>query len=251
MEEKPCAAARLCAGQPSDHCGGGRVYRRERIAGDGTLPLPKEIGIFGLGKMGANVARQLREKGWRVVVANRSPDPIKRLAAEGFETAAMPEALLTKLSAIRAAAADAPPSGPRSSSTPRVLWLMITAGKGVDEFLFGSRGGSHGHRGVPRAKGITASLKRGDIVIDAGNSFFEDSVRRAKFLAKHGIRFVDVGFSGGPRGARHGGSLMIGGDAKKFRKSGAAFCGPVRAGRLCAFRQSRRGPFREDGAQRH
>jgi 6-phosphogluconate dehydrogenase len=61
-----------------------------------------------------------------------------------------------------------------------------------------------------------ASFKKGDIIIDAGNSFFEDSMRRAKLLQKRGIRFVDVGFSGGPRGARNGGSLMIGGDRKTF-----------------------------------
>ncbi|MDE1838250.1 MAG: 6-phosphogluconate dehydrogenase (decarboxylating), partial [Euryarchaeota archaeon] len=57
---------------------------------------------------------------------------------------------------------------------------------------------------------------RGDIVIDAGNSFYEDTVRRAKLLARRGIRLVDVGFSGGPSGARRGGSLMVGADAKTF-----------------------------------
>ena len=84
---------------------------------------------------------------------------------------------------------------------------MITAGKGVDEFLFGAK----------RVRGgIVHYLRSGDIVIDAGNSFFEDSVRRAKIFAKKGIRFMDIGFSGGPRGARHGGSLMIGGDHATF-----------------------------------
>ncbi len=164
--------------------------------------MPKEMAVYGLGKMGANVARQLREKGWRVAVSNRSQDPVKQLAAEGFEAALTAEGLVELL----AHPAKPNPISLRAASikSPRVVWLMITAGKGVDEFLFGARG-----RG-----GVAAMLSRGDIVIDAGNSFFEDSVRRAKLLAKRGIRFVDVGFSGGPSGARHGGSLMVGGDAK-------------------------------------
>ncbi len=160
--------------------------------GKGASVLPKEIGVFGLGKMGANVARQLREKGWRVTVSNRSPAPIREIEKEGFETAYSPESLVAKL------------------KTPRVIWLMITAGKGVDEFLFG-KGGRSGANG-----GIVKHLKKGDIVIDAGNSFFEDSARRAKLLHKRGIRFTDVGFSGGPRGAREGGSLMIGGERATF-----------------------------------
>jgi 6-phosphogluconate dehydrogenase len=80
---------------------------------------------------------------------------------------------------------------------------MITAGVGNDELLFGK-------------DGVVKYLKKGDIVIDAANAFYEDSSRRAKLLAKKGIHFVDVGFSGGPGGARHGGSLMIGGEKKIF-----------------------------------
>ena len=153
--------------------------------------LPKEIGVFGLGKMGANVARQLKDKGWRVVVANRSPEPAKALESEGFEAAFSHEDFLAK-------------SKPKASSrAPRLVWVMITAGKGIDEFLFGEGG-------------IVQHLKKGDIVIDAGNSLYEDTVRRAKILNKKGITFMDVGFSGGPSGARNGGSLMIGGDRKTF-----------------------------------
>jgi len=147
--------------------------------------LPKEIGIFGMGKMGANVARELGEKGWRVVASNRSPEPTKAIEKEGFEAAYSPKELVSKL------------------KPPRIIWVMITAGKGIDEFLFGK-------------EGLVKNLKKGDIVIDSGNSFFEDTVRRAKLLSRKGIRFMDVGFSGGPAGARHGGSLMIGGDRKTF-----------------------------------
>ncbi len=150
--------------------------------------LPREIGIFGLGKMGANVARELRDKGWRVVVSNRSPGSIDEMKTEGFETAYSSKELVGRLKA------------------PRIIWLMITAGKGVDEFLFGRDGKG----------GLVSQLRKGDIVIDAGNSFYEDTVRRAKILARKNIHFMDVGFSGGPSGARHGGSLMIGGERKLF-----------------------------------
>ena len=149
--------------------------------------LPKEIGVFGLGKMGANVARQLKDKGWRVVAANRSPEPVSEIAKEGIEVSFSTEELAEKL------------------KSPRVIWLMITAGKGIDEFLFGK-------------EGIVSHLQKGDIVIDAGNSFFEDTVRRAKLLKKKGIYFMDVGFSGGPAGARNGGSLMIGGEKIMFER---------------------------------
>ncbi len=161
----------------------------------------KEIGVFGLGKMGANVARQLKEKGWRVVASNRSAEPIKEIEKEGFEAAYSIKDLTAKLSA------------------PRIIWTMITAGKGIDEFIFGPSTSLPSIRfGTGRAGvgGLIKHLEKGDIVIDSGNSFYEDSVRRAKLLHKRGIHFMDVGFSGGPKGARYGGSLMIGGEKKTF-----------------------------------
>jgi glucose-6-phosphate 1-dehydrogenase len=170
----------------------------KREAGSGAkssrAPLPKEIAIFGLGKMGANVARQLHEKGWRVVASNRSPDPVKMIQKEGIEGVFSRAELVAAL--------------PRTA--PRIVWLMITAGVGNDELLFGSI-----KRGASR-DGIAQYLKKGDIVIDAANAFYEDSSRRAKLLAKKGIHFIDVGFSGGPAGARNGGSLMIGGEKKIY-----------------------------------
>jgi len=147
----------------------------------------KEIGIFGLGKMGANVARQLHEKGWRVVASNRSPGPVEMIQKEGIEGVFSHTDLVAQLKA------------------PRIIWLMITAGKGNDDLLFGK-------------DGIVQHLKKGDIVIDAANAFYEDSVRRAKLLKKRGIHFMDVGFSGGPSGARNGGSLMIGGEKQMFER---------------------------------
>ncbi len=160
--------------------------------------LPKVIGVFGLGKMGANVARQLHEKGWAVVASNRSQGPVEELAKEGIETAPTLGEMIDRL------------PKPAGRGYGRVVWLMITAGKANDELLFGKHG-----KGGPES--IVGHLKKGDIVIDAANALYEDTARRAKLLAKRGITLVDVGFSGGPGGARHGGSLMVGGDKKAYQ----------------------------------
>ncbi len=143
---------------------------------------PREIGLYGLGKMGANLARNMRDAGWRVVAANRSSEPLDRLAAEGFETVRSLDELIAALPA------------------PRVIWLMVTAGRPVDDLL----------------AELLPKLRRGDTVIDGGNSFFEDTVRRGKLLAKRGVRFLDAGVSGGPGGARKGACIMVGGDRKAF-----------------------------------
>ncbi len=147
------------------------------------------VGIVGLGKMGANVARRLLEQGWPVVGNNRSADDIKALEAEGMRGAYS----LTEL------VDDLPPGH-------RLIWLMLPAGEAIDQTLFDSH------------QGIAHRLVPGDIVIDAGNSFYKDSIRRASRLAESGIEYVDVGFSGGPAGARHGGCLMIGGRQAIFQK---------------------------------
>jgi glucose-6-phosphate 1-dehydrogenase len=163
------------------------------VVGRGAL-INREIGLYGLGKMGTGLAHNLRDHGWHVVVANRSPDPVAALEAEGFEGAHDLNEFLTKI------------SSPKNAKAPRVIWLMITAGKPVDAFLFGARG----------TGGLVSKLRRGDIVIDGGNSFFEDTVRRAKLLSRRGIKFLDVGVSGGPSGARNGACMMVGGDRTAF-----------------------------------
>lgn len=147
--------------------------------------MKQEIGIVGLGKMGANLARQLGEKGWRVVGYNRTTRVTQELAQEGIEAAATLKELVAKL------------------DSPRVIWLMLPAGEVVDAHLFG-------------ANGIGPLLTKGDIVIDGGNSFYKDAAPRAKKLTQLGIHFLDVGTSGGPGGARHGACLMIGGDKQVF-----------------------------------
>lgn len=141
----------------------------------------KEIGIVGLGKMGGNIARRLTEKGWHVYGYNSTPETTKELEQEGLSGVYSLKELAQKL------------------SSPRIVWLMVPAGKAVDEVIFGKNG-------------LSQRLRNGDVIIDGGNSFYKDSVKRFAKLKKLGIRFIDAGVSGGPRGARYGASLMVGGE---------------------------------------
>ena len=129
----------------------------------------KTIAIIGLGKMGNNMRLRLQEKGWKVLGFDKNP-------------------ALEKLV--------------KGLSRPRVVWLMVPAGKPVDEVI----------------KGLVKFLQEGDIIIDGGNSFYEDSIKRAQKLSKKGINFLDVGVSGGPEGARKGACLMVGGKKETFVK---------------------------------
>lgn len=142
----------------------------------------REIGIVGLGKMGSNLSQQLIEKGWRVVGYNKTPEATKKLENEGLEGAYSLKEVCEKL------------------AKPRVVWLMIPAGRPVEET-------------VDKLAGI---LDEGDIVVDGGNSFYKDSKKHYKKLEEKGIKFVDVGVSGGPDGARKGASLMVGGDEELY-----------------------------------
>jgi glucose-6-phosphate 1-dehydrogenase/6-phosphogluconate dehydrogenase (decarboxylating) len=158
----------------------------------GLGEIPREIGLVGLGKMGAGIARRLMDHGWRVVGYNLSPEATQKLAREGLVPARdLQEAV--RLLPVR-----------------KIVWLMVPAGKPVDEVLFGK-------------EGLVKHLKKGDMVIDGGNSFYKDTVKRAKKLSKHGIHFLDCGTSGGPGGARHGACLMIGGRRKDFEALEALF----------------------------
>jgi 6-phosphogluconate dehydrogenase len=148
--------------------------------------MKREIGLVGFGKMGGNMALHLLEHGWRVSGYARKPGVVRKFAHAGVRMTPSLSALIERLPA------------------PRVFILMITAGKPVDDALFGKGG-------------VIRKLEKGDIVIDSGNSFYKDSVRRGRKLAKRGIKYVDVGFSGGPLGARRGGCLMIGGDRTTFK----------------------------------
>lgn len=149
--------------------------------------IKKEIGIIGLGKMGKNIALKLLDKGWHIIGYNRSPDPTKELEKfSSFSGVYSLKEMVNKL------------------SKPRVIWQMIPHDK-IDGVLFSN-------------EGLADLLDKGDTIIDGGNSFYPDSIRRAKTLAKKKIEFVDVGISGGPEGARYGAALMIGGKEKNFKR---------------------------------
>jgi 6-phosphogluconate dehydrogenase len=148
-----------------------------------------EIGIVGLGKMGGGIARNLAEQGWRVVVFNRTTSKADALAAEqpAVEATHSLEELVAAL------------------TPPRIVWLMLPAGRVVDDHVF-------------RAGGLTSLLAPGDIVIDGGNSYFKDSEERGRRLDERGFAFTDVGVSGGPSGARWGACLMVGGAREAFER---------------------------------
>ena len=159
----------------------------EHIIQQQSQGMKKHIAIIGLGKMGGGLARQLMEKGWKVTGFNRSSETTKGFEKEGMLGAYSFQEVVDML------------------PVPKVIWLMLPAGNAVDTALFG--------------KGGFASLvSKGDIIIDGGNSFYKDTIQRAKKLKQKGIVYMDVGTSGGPSGARSGASLMIGGDKKAFEK---------------------------------
>ncbi len=141
-----------------------------------------QLGYIGLGKMGKNMVLHVLEKGHDVVAWNRSAEPRAEVEAAGAVTVESIEQLIAQL------------------KTPRVIWLMLPAGAVTGEMI----------------DQITPLLTKGDTIIDGGNSFYKDTMQRAAALQKAGIRFIDVGVSGGPAGARSGACLMIGGDAHAF-----------------------------------
>lgn len=141
-----------------------------------------QIGIIGLGKMGAQIARRLHKKGHKVVAWNRSPEPRRAFARFGGKTAETVEELVSAL--------------PRR----KVIWVMLPAGQTTGEML----------------ERLLKMLSSGDTIIDGGNSFFEDTMRRAKSFAKRKIAFFDSGTSGGVWGEKNGFALMVGGDRKNW-----------------------------------
>lgn len=156
------------------------VERKELIS-----HMPKEIAVIGLGKMGGNVALNLIDHGWTVHGYNRTYAVTQQYEKKGLKGAETLEELVKQL------------------PSPRVFWIMVPAGAAVDDTIFGK-------------DGLLKHLEKGDIVIDAGNSLYKDAQPRAEKLAKKGIKYMDVGTSGGPGGARNGACLMIGGDKKTF-----------------------------------
>src|SRR5262245_17620157 len=136
-----------------------------------------QLGMIGLGRMGANMVRRLIKKGHNCVVFDRSPEAVGQLVKEKDVGATSLADFVKKL------------------DTPRVVWLMVPAAV-VDETI----------------KDLLPLLDAGDIVIDGGNSYYHDDIRRAAELEPKGIHYVDVGTSGGIWGLERGFCMMIGGD---------------------------------------
>jgi 6-phosphogluconate dehydrogenase len=136
-----------------------------------------QLGMVGLGRMGANMVRRLMRDGHECVVYDLDPANVKRLAEEGAIGAASLEEFADKL------------------SRPRAAWVMVPAGGPTDEAI----------------TALAERFEAGDVIVDGGNSYFKDDLRRSEELAKKKILYVDVGVSGGVWGLERGYCLMIGG----------------------------------------
>ncbi|HXB98301.1 MAG TPA: decarboxylating 6-phosphogluconate dehydrogenase [bacterium] len=148
-----------------------------------------KIGMIGLGRMGGNMAKRLLRGGHGVAAFDYNPAAAQALAADGAEPAASLAALAKAL------------------PKPRVVWVMVPAGGPTEDTVMA----------------LAAELEAGDIVIDGGNSYFKDDVRRAGLLKAKGIHYLDAGTSGGVWGLERGYCLMVGGPAEAFKATEAIF----------------------------
>ena len=142
------------------------------------------LGFIGLGKMGKNMVLHLLEEGIEVVAWNRSPAPRAEVAKAGAMAVATLDELVARL------------------KPTRNIWLMVTAGEVVDDILIQ----------------LADKLAAGDLIIDGGNSFYKDTIKRGQMLAEKGIHFMDVGTSGGIESARRGACLMVGAEKEDFER---------------------------------
>lgn len=137
-----------------------------------------KIGMIGLGKMGYNLALNMRDKGFDVQAYNRSNESVDDIIKDGVSGHYTVESLMAAL------------------DDRKVVWMMVPAGKAVDSVI----------------GELSPYLKAGDIVIDGGNSKYEDTINRSKSFIENGIYYLDAGTSGGTDGARNGACIMVGGD---------------------------------------
>ena len=166
-----------------------------------------ELAMIGLGRMGMNMARRLLKGNHQVIAYNRTPDKTDEIVKEGAIGAYSLSELVEKL------------------SPPRVVWLMLPAGPTIDDHL----------------EQLKDLLSQGDLVIDGGNTYYKDDIRRAEMLAEKGIQFVDAGVSGGIWGLKVGYCTMVGGTKENYQylepiiktlapQDGYLYCGPIGAG---------------------
>jgi 6-phosphogluconate dehydrogenase len=147
------------------------------------------IGMVGLGKMGANMTRRLMRGGHEVVVTDLSADNVKKMAGEGSIASSSLDDFAGKL------------------GKPRVAWLMVPAGGPTEKTV----------------QALAEKFQAGDILIDGGNSYFKDDVRRSQQLKEKGVHYVDVGTSGGVWGLERGYCMMIGGPKEAVQQLDPVF----------------------------
>lgn len=143
-----------------------------------------QLGFIGLGRMGANMVQRLLEGGHAVAGYDQNPEAVERITRLGAAGAATLTGFLEKL------------------STPRAIWIMVPAGEPVTETI----------------NALLPRLSAGDLLIDGGNSYYKDAIKRAEMLREKGLSFLDVGTSGGIWGLSAGYCMMIGGEEESFKK---------------------------------
>lgn len=142
-----------------------------------------QLGFIGLGKMGKNMVYRLLDNGIKPVVWNRSPDDVAEVSQRGAIPAQTHAELVSLLTA------------------PRIVWVMVPQGQPVTDMI----------------NSLLPLLQPGDLLIDGGNSNYKDTLARSAEIASHQIRFMDIGVSGGPGGARSGACLMVGGAESDYQ----------------------------------
>lgn len=166
-----------------------------------------KIGMIGLGRMGGNMVRRLLKNKHEVVIYDRSIDSVKTIEKEGAIASNSIEEMIQKL------------------DKKRIVWIMLPAGKPVENTI----------------DELSKLMEENDIIIEGGNSYYKDDIRRSDSLVPRGIKYVDIGVSGGIWGLKIGYCMMIGGDKKDFEyvepvlkslapPEGYLYCGPTGAG---------------------
>jgi 6-phosphogluconate dehydrogenase len=143
-----------------------------------------ELGMIGLGRMGGNIVRRLMRAGHQCVVFDMNPESVKELAKDGAKGAESLNDFVNKL------------------SKPRAAWVMVPAGEATEKSVMA----------------LSELMESGDTIIDGGNSYFKDDIRRSNALKPKGIHYLDVGTSGGIWGVDRGYCLMIGGAKEAFQR---------------------------------
>jgi len=142
-----------------------------------------KIGLIGLGRMGGNLTLNLKDHKHEVVVYDRNRENVDFYKEKGAIPSYSIDEMIKQL------------------ESPRIVWVMVTAGAATNAVI----------------KELTPKLTKGDIIIDGGNTHYKETIKRANDLVAKGLKFLDVGTSGGVSGARNGACFMVGGDKKSFK----------------------------------